>query len=85
MLSDEQIVTGERLLVGIEQIADAIERLNKLGRSLPGMPILSIRFGSSPRIYGENGYAALVNRMIADEYSDRILAQMQREQERLAA
>lgn len=84
MLTDTQLVTAERLLLGMNQIENAVERLNELGRTLPGIPPISIRFANSPRFYGQFEYGALVNRMMSQEYMRRIELRLQA-RERLAA
>lgn len=81
-LSDQQIAEAERLLVGIEAISEAVHRLNTLGKQF-NIPPIAIRFQPSGSIYGENPYSTLVNSMIADEYSRRVMHLL--EPQRLAA
>jgi hypothetical protein len=83
MLNDLQLETADRLLSGIEQIAEAVERLNALGATLR-VPPIAIRFSPSPLIYGENPYSATVNRMISEEYQRRLMVQIGAEHARRA-
>ena len=81
-MTEAQLATCDRLLLGIEQIANAVQRLNDLGGEL-GVPRIFIRFQPSPLIYGQNPYSNLVNSMMCAEYERRI--QLMIESERLAA
>lgn len=83
MLNDLQLQTAERCLAGIDQIAEAVNRLNDLGRTL-SLPPIAIRFQPSPLIHGENPYGALVNHMMAEEYARRIRLQIQLDEQRRA-
>lgn len=82
-MNDLELATADRLLSGIEQIADAVHRLNELGKTIRVAPI-AIRFSPSPLIHGENAYHTTVNKMISEEYARRLQVQIGMEHERRA-
>ena len=80
-MNDLQLQTAVRCLAGIDQILEAVERLNALGATIH-IPPIAIRFQPSPVIHGENPYSALVNSMMTAEYKRRIRAQIEAEVDR---
>ena len=83
MLNDLQLSTADRLLEGIDQIADAVHRLNELAKTLR-VPPIGIRFQPSKLIHGENDFAIVVNRLISEEYKRRLLERIGQEHARRA-
>ena len=81
MMTDAQLAQADRLLVGIDSISEAVERLNVMAAGI-GVPPIAIRFAPSPLIYGENHFSAYVNGKIADEYKRRLLEQIGKERAR---
>lgn len=82
-MNDLELSTANRLLVGIEQIAEAVHRLNELGKTIRVAPI-AIRFALSPLIHGDSAFCATVNKLIAEEYKLRLLEQIGNEHARRA-
>ena len=62
-----QRATAERLRVGIEQIAEAVNRLNSLGFPL-GVPPVAIRFSGTPQLlFGEVHYSNYVGDLLVED------------------
>lgn len=80
-MNDLEMATADRLLDGIEQIAEAVHRLNELGKTIR-VPPIAIRFQPSSLLFGENAYGSLVSRMITEEYKRRLLEQIGKERAR---
>lgn len=82
-MNDLELQTADRLLSGIEQISEAVHRLNELGKTIRIAPI-AIRFSPSPLIHGDNAYHSTVNKFITEEYARRLQVQIGQEHERRA-
>lgn len=82
MLTPQQLATIERLQVGLSRVADAVERLNELGRDV-GMPPLAIRCSGSKMLSGHIAAENFLLDLIAAHDIERI--QLTAEPERLAA
>jgi hypothetical protein len=82
MLTKQELETCQRLRLGIESIAAAVQRLNDLGSPLR-VPPIAIRFQPSPLIHGENPYSVFVASMVCEEHMRRI--ELVAQPERLAA
>lgn len=85
MLTPDQLQNAARYQNGLSQIAEAIERLNDLGRSL-GMNFCALHYVGAPeRIWGQNFASIDLNKKLQAHYMEEVELCMQQAKKGRAA